>query len=165
MNTAYLLLGGNMGNRVSTITKAVAHIRALCGKIVKISSLFESDPWGFDDKNRFINQVIKIETAMSAKDLLQELLNIELQLGRVRDNTVNYSSRNIDIDILFFNDEIINEQELKIPHPLLQERKFTLLPLNEIAPDLYHPILNKTVKELLKECKDQLDVSRYMPIK
>ncbi len=164
MNTAFLLLGGNMDDRVSIIVKAVTFIHAKCGKIVKKSSLYESAPWGFDDRNQFINQVIVIETTMSAEDLLQNLLNIELQLGRVRNNTANYSSRNIDIDILFFNDGIVNTPTLKIPHPLLQERKFTLLPLSEIAPDLLHPILNKTVKELLNECKDQLDVSKYNPL-
>jgi len=158
MNTAYLLLGGNMGDRLGVIAKAVSLIHASCGNVVKKSSLFESAPWGFDDKKQFINQVIIIETAMSALDLLQNLLNIELLLGRVRKNTSNYSSRNIDIDILFYNDEIINEQTLKIPHPLLQERKFTLMPLNEIASDFHHPVFNKTVFELLNECKDPLTV-------
>ncbi|MFZ4413026.1 MAG: 2-amino-4-hydroxy-6-hydroxymethyldihydropteridine diphosphokinase [Bacteroidales bacterium] len=158
MNTAYLLLGGNVGDRLAVIAKAIAFIHSSCGKLIKKSSLFESAPWGFDDDKKFVNQVIMIETALSAEDLLQNLLNIELLLGRVRKNTVNYSSRNIDIDILFYNDEIINEQLLKIPHPLLQERKFTLMPLNEIASDLHHPIFNKTVNELLNECKDALEV-------
>jgi len=158
MNTAYLLLGGNMGDRVSIIGKAISYIHASCGSVVKKSSLFESVPWGFDDKTQFINQVIKLETSMSAEDLLQNLLNIELLLGRVRNQTKNYHSRNIDIDILFFNDEIINKQALKIPHPLLQERKFTLMPLSEIASDLRHPLFNKTVNELLNECNDPLEV-------
>ena len=165
MNTAYLLLGGNMGDRVSVIAKAVEFIHASCGNVVKKSSLFESAPWGFDDKKQFINQVIMIETTMCAEDLLQNVLNIELLLGRVRNKTNNYSSRNIDIDILFFNDEVINEHKLKIPHPLLQERKFTLLPLNEIASDLHHPIFNKTIKELLTECKDPLGVSKFIKTK
>ncbi len=158
MNTAYLLLGGNMGDRLHVIAKAVSLIHASCGNVVEKSSLFESAPWGFEDTKQFINQVIKIEVTMSAEDLLQNLLNIELLLGRVRNNTANYSSRSIDIDILFFNDEIINEQNLKIPHPLLQERKFTLMPLNEIASDFHHPIFKKTVHELLNECNDPLEV-------
>jgi 2-amino-4-hydroxy-6-hydroxymethyldihydropteridine diphosphokinase len=158
MNTAYLLLGGNIGDRKLVINKTIELIHASCGKVIKKSSLYESAPWGFEAKNQFINQVILIETAMSAEDLLLNLLNIELLLGRIRNNTSNYSSRNIDIDILFFNDEVINEQTIKIPHPLMQERKFTLLPLNEIASELHHPIFNKTVKELLNDCKDHLDV-------
>ena len=165
MNTAYLLLGGNMGDRLSIIAKAITLIQASCGSVVKKSSLFESAPWGFEDKNQFINQVIMIETAMSAKDLLQNLLDIELSLGRVRNNAANYSSRNIDIDILFFNDAVINEQNLIIPHPLLQERKFTLLPLNEIASDLLHPVFKKTIHELLNECNDKSEVLKYNPTK
>jgi 2-amino-4-hydroxy-6-hydroxymethyldihydropteridine diphosphokinase len=165
MNTAYLLLGGNMGDRIGIIAKAIMLIDVLCGKVVKMSSLFESEAWGFDNKNMFINQVIIIETEISAQDLLKDLLKIESQLGRIRNGTANYRSRIIDIDILFFNDEIINDQALKIPHPLLQERKFTLLPLNEIATDLYHPIFNKTIKELLNECKDSLCVSMFTPTK
>jgi 2-amino-4-hydroxy-6-hydroxymethyldihydropteridine diphosphokinase len=165
MNTAYLLLGGNMGDRLSIIAKAITLIQASCGRVVEKSSLFESAPWGFEDKNQFINQVIMIETAMPAKDLLQNLLDIELSLGRVRNNAANYSSRYIDIDILFFNDAVINEQNLIIPHPLLQERKFTLLPLNEIASDFIHPVYKKTIHELLNECNDNLEVSKYNPTK
>jgi len=165
MNTAYLLLGSNMGDRLSIIAKAITLIHASCGRVVKKSSVFESAPWGFEDKNQFINQVIMIEAAMSAIDLLQNLLDIELLLGRVRNNATNYSSRCIDIDILFFNDEVINEQNLIIPHPLLQERKFTLLPLKEIALDLVHPVFKKTIHELLNECNDKLEVSKYNPTK
>lgn len=165
MNTAYLLLGGNMGDRLSIIAKAITLIQASCGRVVEKSSLFESAPWGFEDKNQFINQVIMIETAMPAKDLLQNLLDIELSLGRVRNNAANYSSRHIDIDILFFNDAVINEQNLIIPHPLLQERKFTLLPLNEIASDIIHPVFKKTIHELLNVCNDNLEVSKYNPTK
>lgn len=165
MNTAYLLLGSNMGDRLSIIAKAITLIHALCGRVVKKSSVFESAPWGFEDKNQFINQVIMIEAAISAIDLLQNLLDIELLLGRVRNNTTNYSSRCIDIDILFFNDEVINEQNLTIPHPLLQERKFTLLPLKEIASDFIHPVFEKTIHELLNECNDKLEVSKYNPTK
>jgi 2-amino-4-hydroxy-6-hydroxymethyldihydropteridine diphosphokinase len=165
MNTAYLLLGSNMGDRLSIIAKAITLIHASCGRVVKKSSVFESAPWGFEDKNQFINQVIMIEAAISAIDLLQNLLDIELLLGRVRNNTTNYSSRCIDIDILFFNDEVINEQNLTIPHPLLQERKFTLLPLKEIASDFIHPVFEKTIHELLNECNDKLEVSKYNPTK
>jgi 2-amino-4-hydroxy-6-hydroxymethyldihydropteridine diphosphokinase len=160
MNQAYLLLGSNLGDKFKNITDAIALIHSSCGEIIKKSSLFESEPWGFDSDSAFFNQVILIKTAMSAEDLLQSILNIEILLGRLRKNTGNYNSREIDIDILFYNDEIIQHNDLKIPHPLLQDRMFTLLPLNEIAPELKHPLLHKTIHELLKECKDPLKVTK-----
>lgn len=161
MNFAYLLLGGNMGDREGIIAKTIELIHTSCGKVIKKSSLYESEPWGFENDNQFINQVILIETAMSAEDLLQMLLNIELLLGRTRNNSGSYSSRIIDIDILFYNDEVIREEKLIIPHPLLQERRFTLSPLNEIAQNLSHPILKKSIAELLTECKDNSIVTKY----
>lgn len=160
MNLAYLLLGSNLGDRFANIANAIAYIHSSCGKVLKTSSLYETEAWGFNTENKFINQVILIDTAMEADDLLQNLLNIELLLGRVRKNTDNYNSREIDIDILFFNDEIIYQQDLKIPHPLMQERRFTLLPLSEIASEIKHPVLNKTIKELLSECNDPLMVTK-----
>jgi len=160
MNLAYLLLGSNLGDKIKNISDAIALIHSSCGKIVKKSSLFESESWGFNSNDKFFNQVILIETSMSAEDLLQNILNIELLLGRVRNNTGNYNSREIDIDILFYNDEIIKQQDLKIPHPLLQERMFTLLPLNEIASELKHPLLHKTISELFTKCKDILKINK-----
>jgi 2-amino-4-hydroxy-6-hydroxymethyldihydropteridine diphosphokinase len=160
MNLAYLLLGSNLGDRSAKIANAIAYIHSSCGVVLKTSSLYETEAWGFNSENKFLNQVILIDTAMQADDLLQNILNIELLLGRVRKNTDNYNSREIDIDILFFNDEIIYQQDLKIPHPLLQERRFTLLPLSEIASEIKHPVLNKTIKELLSECNDQLKVTK-----
>ncbi len=160
MNIAYILLGGNMGNREAVIAKAADLIHASCGKILKKSSLYESEPWGFETDNQFINQVILIETAMNAEDLLQNLLNIELLLGRVRNHSATYSSRIIDIDILFFNDEVINNENLKIPHPLLQERRFTMAPLHEIAENLTHPLYNKTIQDLFDDCKDNSVVTK-----
>lgn len=160
MNIAYLLLGGNMGDREGIIAKAVSLIHASCGKILKKSSLYESEPWGFETDNQFVNQVILIETALNAEDLLQNLLNIELLLGRVRNHSATYSSRIIDIDILFFNDEVINCENLKIPHPLLHERRFTIAPMHEIAKNLTHPLLNKTIQDLLIECKDASVVTK-----
>jgi 2-amino-4-hydroxy-6-hydroxymethyldihydropteridine diphosphokinase len=161
MNTAYLLLGGNMGDREIVIAKASELIHSACGKIIKHSSLYESAPWGFNDSNLFINQVIQIETAMTADELLENLLNIELLLGRTRNNSASYTSRLIDIDILFYNDEIINEDKLRIPHPLLQERRFTLEPLKEIAAELIHPAFNKTISDLLNECNDNSEITKY----
>jgi 2-amino-4-hydroxy-6-hydroxymethyldihydropteridine diphosphokinase len=161
MNTAYLLLGGNIGDREIVIAKAAELINSACGKIIKQSSLYESAPWGFIDNNMFINQVIQIETAMTADELLENLLNIELLLGRTRNNSANYTSRIIDIDILFFNDDIINEEKLRIPHPLLQERRFTLEPLKEIAAELVHPAFNKTISDLLNECNDYTKITKF----
>ena len=160
MNTAYLLLGGNIGEREVIIGKATELIHASCGKVIKKSSLYETSPWGFIDKNNFINQVILIETLLGVEDLMQNLLNIELLIGRVRNNAANYSSRVIDIDILFYNDEIINLPDVKVPHPLLQDRKFALAPLKEIAENLIHPVLNKTIESLYNDCKDDLMVKK-----
>ncbi len=161
MNFAYLLLGGNIGEREGIIAKAVELINASCGKVSKKSSLYESEPWGFEADNQFVNQVIMIETAMNAGDLLQNLLNIELLLGRTRNYSANYTSRIIDIDILFFNDEILREEKLKIPHPLMHERRFTLAPLSEIAENLIHPVFNKKIVDLLKECTDKSVVTKF----
>lgn len=161
MNFAYLLLGGNIGDRKAVIAKAIEMIHSSCGEIIKESSLYESAPWGFEANNQFINQVILVETSLSAEDLLENILNIELLLGRTRNNSANYSSRIIDIDILFYNEEIINVKNLKVPHPLLQERRFTLEPLNEIAQKMMHPVLNKSVAELLIDCKDNSIVTKY----
>lgn len=160
MNFAYLLLGGNMGDREAVIAKAAEFIHASCGKIIRKSSLYESEPWGFETNNQFVNQVILIETVMDAGDLLQNLLNIELLLGRVRNQSNTYASRLIDIDILFFNDEVINIENLKIPHPLLHERRFTMAPLKEIAENFTHPGFNKTIRDMYDECNDISKVTK-----
>ena len=163
MNTIYLLLGGNVGNRIENLNNALLLIRKLVGKQIKQSSIYVTAAWGNKNQPDFYNQAVCIETRLSASTLLVTLLKIEEKLGRKRD-TQKWQERTIDIDILFFNDEIINEQNLKIPHPFLHDRKFVLVPLAEIAAELKHPILNKSISELLENCTDNLNVKKINPI-
>lgn len=163
MNIVYLLLGSNLNDRPALLQRARSGISSRIGNITKESSLYESEPWGFDSDMRFLNQVIRVETNCSPLNILDEILKIESELGRIRKNNDNYSSRTMDIDILFFNDEIINEINLTIPHPRIQERMFTLLPLSEISRSIIHPGSLKSVDEMISECEDQLDVHPYHP--
>lgn len=164
MNVAFLCLGGNLGNRIENITAAKKAIAAVSGEITDQSAIYETEAWGNDSKNKYLNQVIKINTKLSAEKLLFSLLKIEKKLGRTRGLTKN-TDRTIDIDILFFNSEIISLENLEIPHPRLHQRNFVLKPLNEIAGNLKHPILKKTISELLKNSKDKLLAKKTDPIK
>lgn len=159
VNTAYLLAGGNMGDREKNLAGARDHINEQCGKIVKASSLYETAAWGNTDQPSFLNQALQIQTELTARQLMRRLLKVEKMMGRVRKE--KYGPRIIDIDILLFNDEIHNYPLLKLPHPEMQKRRFALLPLAEIAPGMIHPILNKTITELLNECPDILEVKKY----
>jgi 2-amino-4-hydroxy-6-hydroxymethyldihydropteridine diphosphokinase len=158
MNTAYLLTGGNMGNREENLATAAALISQQCGSIKKASALYETAAWGNMDQPAFLNQAIEIATPLNAKQLIRHILKIEKQMGRIRKE--KYGPRIIDIDILSFNDETYNYTFLKVPHPEMQNRRFALLPLAEIAPKLVHPVLNKTINQLLKECADKLEVKK-----
>ena len=158
MNKAYLLTGGNLGDRQQYLATARQFINQQCGTIAVASSLYETEAWGNTDQPAFLNQAIEISTTLTARQLIRRVLKIEKQMGRVREE--KYGSRLIDIDILLFNNEKHNYPFLKLPHPEMQNRRFALLPLAEIAPDIIHPVMNKTVTELLKECKDELQVSR-----
>lgn len=158
MNKAYLLIGGNMGDRLNYLEQARNAIKSSVGSIVMLSPVYETDAWGIEDQPAFANQALLVETPLSPQDLLKQLLLIEETLGRRR--TIKYGARIIDIDILFFNNDIINERNLTIPHPALQHRRFALIPLNEIAPGVYHPIIKKTVTQLLHECSDTLQVRK-----
>jgi 2-amino-4-hydroxy-6-hydroxymethyldihydropteridine diphosphokinase len=158
LNNAILSLGGNLGNRLDNISQAMGHIEKQIGNIKRYSSVYESEAWGFETEDRFLNVVVVVETALSPETLLQKAQEIETLLGRTRTGT-GYASRTMDIDILFFNEEIINTPTLTIPHPLLHERRFVLLPLYEILPDKVHPVLRKTIAELLAECEDEGEVT------
>ena len=156
MNKVYLLIGGNIGDRLANLNTAIDRIEACCGKLLKISSIFETEAWGLKDQNAFLNQALYIETKMPALELMEKLLSIEIQLGRIR--TTPMGPRIIDIDIIYFNEEIINNPKLTVPHPRLAERNFVLMPLVEIAPNYLHPILKRTNASLLKECGDSCAV-------
>lgn len=159
---AFILMGTNMGDRVAHLDTACKTIGEKCGNIVKTSKLYESEPWGFDAKEWFINQIICIKTVMTAELLLKELLDIESTMGRVRTEIHNsYSSRPIDLDIIYYGNEVINQTELIIPHPRLQLRRFVLIPLCEIAPDMIHPVYKITNTKLLELCKDNSTVKLY----
>ena len=159
MNTAYLLTGGNLGERVHNLAMARELVEAQTGNIIAASSLYETAAWGNTDQPAFLNQAIMIETPLNARQLIRRILKIEKKMGRVREE--KYGPRLIDIDILLFNNEKHNYQFLKLPHPEMQNRRFALLPLAEIAPEIIHPVLKKTITELLQECKDDLEVKKY----
>ncbi len=157
MNTCFLLLGGNLGDKEQNLQQAIHLLENKLGSTAKKSNIFITAAWGNEDQPEFYNQAIELTTSLSAIELLKTVLDIEEQLGRKRNND-RWQERIIDVDMLFYNNEIIDLPELKIPHPYLQERKFVLAPMNEIASDFMHPILKKTIATLLLECKDTLDV-------
>ena len=160
-NLAYLLLGGNQGNIRRTFFQTIDMLNDSVGSVQKISPLYITEPWGFKSTDSFLNQVVAIKTDLSPEKLLKEVQMIEEKFGRTRQGISNrYQSRTLDIDILFYNNEIINSEDLVVPHPKLHLRKFALAPLNDIAPDLNHPILNKSVSELLRICDDKLSAIR-----
>ena len=156
MNTAYLLLGSNEGDRKLWLKMATDMIDIHCGLIVKKSAVYKTAAWGIIDQPEFLNMVVCVKTDKKPNDLLDAILNIERALGRERNE--KWGRRKIDIDILFYNDEIIDIPGLVIPHPYIQERKFTLVPLAEIAPTYMHPVIKKTVQSLLDNCPDNLAV-------
>ena len=159
MNTVYIQLGSNIGERESFITKSMHKVEDDIGKIITVSSIFETTAWGNENQNNFLNSVIEIKTPFDAFTILQKSQEIENNLGRKRSD--KWGERTIDIDILFYNNKIINTKELTVPHPLIEKRKFVLMPLSEIAPNYMHPILKKNISTLLSECKDTQKVLDY----
>jgi len=157
---ATILLGTNLGDQESNLGKACELITNQIGPILNQSSVYKTAAWGITDQPDFLNQVIEIETSLIPQVLLEACLSIEDQMGRVRKQ--KWGERIIDIDILYFDDEIINSSHLTIPHPGIQDRRFTLVPLVEIAANYVHPILRKTHVALLEECNDKSDVELYL---
>jgi 2-amino-4-hydroxy-6-hydroxymethyldihydropteridine diphosphokinase len=158
MNISYLLIGGNEGDRTEHLTAARENITLTAGSLLRSSSIYETAPWGKSGQPDFLNQALELETALDAPSLIRILLGIEEKMGRRR--LEKFGSRIIDIDILFFNDAIISEPGLIIPHPEIPNRRFVLEPLNEIAPSYRHPVLGRSVEELLAACTDPLEVRR-----
>jgi 2-amino-4-hydroxy-6-hydroxymethyldihydropteridine diphosphokinase len=154
MHKVYLSLGTNLGDRMNFLIQAYLSINNRIGKVLIASSIYETEPWGFNSNDLFLNQVLLIQTNFTPIGILNEIHAIESEFGRSK-NSQLYESRNIDIDILFYDDLILHDSNLRIPHPLLHERKFTLLPLIEIAKDLIHPVLNVKLEELEKVCNDK----------
>ncbi len=154
MNNVFLEIGGNLGDKLKNINIAKELINNNIGQIIKKSSIYETPPWGFECNNNFYNQVLQIQTTLTAKAVLKQCNDIENKLGRVRGKQ-QFTSRTMDIDILLFNNEVIDEEPiLKVPHPRIHLRKFVLIPLNDINPQLIHPLFNKSIQQLLSECTD-----------
>lgn len=159
MRQVHILLGGNLGDREKKLAEARFFINKSIGKIIEVSSIYETAAWGKENQPPFLNQVIIIESNNSPIELLKKLQQTELDLGRVRHE--KWSERTIDLDILFIEDLVIDTEQLKVPHPYIQERLFTLIPLSELSPSFNHPILKKRMIELKNTCTDSLPVTRY----
>ncbi len=158
MNKAYLLIGGNLGNRKENLLTAIALINEQCGSLTRSSSIYETEAWGKTDQPSFLNQALEISTSLNPRQLIRRILKIEKAMGRIRKEKLG--PRIIDIDILLYGNEIHDLRFLKIPHPEMQNRRFVLVPLAEINSALQHPVLKKTIAELLEECPDNLQVSK-----
>jgi 2-amino-4-hydroxy-6-hydroxymethyldihydropteridine diphosphokinase len=158
MYKTYILLGSNLGDCRKYLSDAILEIECKLGTISSKSSLYQTASWGNLDQPDFINQVIELKTSLSPADLLKAILKVENVLGRQR--LKKWGSRTIDIDILLYEDQIVNTADLVIPHPYLSVRRFSLMPLSEIAPNLLHPISRKNITELLNELTDNLFVKK-----
>jgi 2-amino-4-hydroxy-6-hydroxymethyldihydropteridine diphosphokinase len=154
----YLSLGSNLGNKLENLQNAINLIADKTGAIQKISAVYKTPSWGFNGDD-FYNICIKISTDQTADKLLHSLLTIEKELGRIRSNENEYQNRNIDIDILLFDHEIILSKNLIVPHPKMLERKFVLVPLSEIAATVIHPIEKKQISSCLKNCNDSTEIN------
>jgi 2-amino-4-hydroxy-6-hydroxymethyldihydropteridine diphosphokinase len=158
---AYLGLGSNIGDRLSYINKAIDKIRSLREtKLTRSASMYETAAWGKEDQEDFINTVVEIETMLTPQELFKEVKAFEKELERSR--TERWAEREIDIDILFYGDSIIKDDSINIPHAQIENRRFVLVPMNEIAPGFVHPGLNKSISELLNSTKDILEVKKYI---
>ncbi len=157
MNTVYILTGGNIGDRLVNLGNAQKFIEDEIGKVEKSAPIYETEAWGDNDQPDFYNQVHIVKTKLSPEQIMQKILQIEEKMGRVR--TTKNASRLIDIDILFYNNEVVDKPGLIIPHTEIANRRFVLVPLAELSPRMMHPLLNKKISELLSTCKDKLKVT------
>ena len=155
----YLLLGANLGDKQQTFAQARQHIAGQVGTIASVSSLYETEAWGVTGQPTYLNQVLLVDTYLTPADVLVQTQAIEQRLGRVR--AEKWGARLIDVDLLFYDSLILNSPTLTIPHPLLHERRFTLMPLAELAPDFVHPVLGLPVHTLLANCTDENEVIKF----
>lgn len=159
MNLVYLHLGSNIGDRGGFLQRARSYIQDEIGEIINSSKVYQTSPWGVDNQEDYLNQALCVKTIFPAKDILSKVLYIEKMMGRIR--SVKWQAREIDIDILFFNNDIISTKDLEVPHPLLHKRLFVLQPLMDIAPIFIHPIYNQTISEMLESCSDLEKLEEY----
>jgi 2-amino-4-hydroxy-6-hydroxymethyldihydropteridine diphosphokinase len=159
LHQVYLLTGSNSGNRAHYLAKAVEEVKKRVGEVRSMSALYETAAWGKTDEPAYLNQALLVLTSKSAREVLHEVLAVEQDMGRVREQ--KWASRIIDIDILFYDDAVIAQEGLKVPHPFVQDRRFALVPLREIAPGLVHPVLKRSVTALLENCTDVLEVKKW----
>ena len=161
MERCFILFGSNMGDKNKIYAEACPLINNRCGRIVAQSSAYESEPWGFEAKEWFLNRLIIVETELEPETMMRQLLDIEAELGRVRHPEAGgYTSRTADLDILYYGSRIVLTDSLTIPHPRLHQRRFALLPLCELVPEFVHPAFNMTQNELLKRCFDFSEVRK-----
>ena len=159
--TAFLSIGSNLGDRLLLLQKAIFEIGKVAGEIRQVSAIYETPSWGFEGED-FFNACLELQTLLSPEDLLSQLLTIETNFGRERKGGDGYQSRTLDIDIIYYEKEIIDTENLTVPHPKMQERKFILKPLADITPQFYHPIFNKDTRNLLQECKDKSTITKQI---
>ncbi|MEO9031774.1 MAG: 2-amino-4-hydroxy-6-hydroxymethyldihydropteridine diphosphokinase [Ginsengibacter sp.] len=164
MVNLFLGLGGNVGNVSEKFKIALDEIVKNIGRVIAKSSIYKTEPWGNKNQGFFLNQVVEVETTLAAENALKRTLEIERLLGRNRDKNNQFAARTIDIDILFYGNEIIGGADLVIPHPRLHLRNFVLTPLFEIAPEFLHPSLNRKIKDLIKDNPDKSDVKIFEKI-
>ena len=160
MTRVYFLLGGNLGDREQILREAIEKMSKDVGTVVKVSAIYETEPWGFHHELNFLNQVVVLDSDLEAIEILNLTQSIEKDLGRIRKKN-QYSERTIDIDILFYGEERIASERLEVPHPRIQERMSALMPMMDVGEDLVHPVIGKTIKELLADCPDKMEVKKY----
>jgi 2-amino-4-hydroxy-6-hydroxymethyldihydropteridine diphosphokinase len=160
MKTAVILLGGNMGNVPLTFRTCIQEFEDEGYLIIDISSIYSSSSWGYESEHLYYNQLVVLHTNNNAQQLLNDALTLENKLGRIRSSSKDYSDRPIDIDIMFYESEIIESENLHIPHPRMHLRKFCLVPLVELMPQFIHPLLNRTIAQLLEDCEDNSNLTK-----
>lgn len=154
--TYHLIIGGNLGDRMGRLAHARELLAKEAGDIVAESTIYETQPWGYEDQPMFLNQAIALQSTQAPAELLETIKHIEQKAGRTASE--KWHARTIDIDILLCGDEVVQQNRLAIPHPLLQDRNFVLIPLLEIAAEQIHPVLNKTIEEIYTDCQDKGEV-------